>query len=66
MSEIKMRVDATHGALVRAGAKVIKNQIIGQKADGSGKPFYCPVKGRVKKVDFDGEDHEFIIIISAD
>ncbi len=61
MSEIELRVNATEGVRVRVGERVTRNQVIGQKAEGSGEPVLCPVTGRVEKVEFDGESHEFIV-----
>ena len=66
MSEIELRVNATQGTGVRVGQTVHRNQIVGQKADGSGQPYFCPIDGRVLKIDFDGENHEFIITILPD
>jgi len=66
MSEIELRVNATQGTGVRVGETVHKNQIVGQKADDSGQPYFCPIDGRVTKIDFDGENHEFIITILPD
>ena len=63
MSEREIRLDATADVFVRCGDRVVKNQVIGQKADGSCQPFLCPVDGVVREVVFDGEGHEFVVVI---
>jgi len=63
MPEVTLRVDATTGVSVRSGEEVKKHQRIGQNADGREQPCLCSVDGIVKSIKFNGNKHEFVVVI---
>jgi hypothetical protein len=65
MSEVTVRVDATGGVRVRSGESVQPGQCLGRSPDGSGEPCLCPVQGAVQSIEFDADNHQFVVIILA-
>jgi Na+-translocating ferredoxin:NAD+ oxidoreductase RnfC subunit len=65
MSRISLNVDATCGLAVKVGDRVEAGDRIGN-APETGQPVETPVSGVVASVDFQSDDHSFLVAIDAD
>ncbi len=63
MTETKINVDAVFGTEVKVGDIIEIGQQLGADP-GSGQFVLSQVKGQVKAIVFDAQDHQFQIIIS--
>jgi len=63
MTETKINVDATFGTEVKIGDIVAVGQQLGIKP-GSAQRVTNKIKGLVKEIKFDSEEHQLQIIIS--
>ena len=57
-----VRVDATHGLIVRVGDEMLPGD---RMCDIHGTPgaCVCPVRGTIESISFDPERHEFVISV---
>jgi Na+-translocating ferredoxin:NAD+ oxidoreductase RnfC subunit len=63
MTDTKINVDATFGAEVKVGDIVEPGQQLGIDPN-AGQPVISEIKGMVKEIIFDSEDHQLQIVIS--
>jgi Na+-translocating ferredoxin:NAD+ oxidoreductase RnfC subunit len=56
-----LKVDATYGLKIRPGDKIRKGQHISTSQE---QVVVSPVSGTVKSVQFEPENHEFLIVVS--
>ena len=60
-SDITLRIDATFGLKIKPGDKICKGQHIGTKQE---QIVSSPVSGTAKRICFDSENHEFMVVVS--
>ncbi|MFZ0033874.1 MAG: hypothetical protein WAK60_02645 [Sedimentisphaerales bacterium] len=61
-TEITLRIDATCGLKIKSGDKIRKGQYISTNQE---QVMTSPVSGTVKSVNFDSDNHEFLIVVSC-
>jgi len=64
INEITVRAEATFGLKVRIGDRVRRGQLIGISADTK-EPLPSPLTGIVKGVEFDSEEHAFVVVLDG-
>jgi len=60
-SDITLRIDATFGLKIKAGDTIYTGQHIGANQE---QTVSSPVSGTAKSIQFDSENHEFLVVIS--
>ncbi len=60
-ADITLRIDATFGLKIRPGDKIRKGQDI---STNQKQPVTSPESGTVKSINFDNDNHEFLVVIS--
>ena len=61
--EIILKAEATRGLKVKVGDRVRQGEHVGR---AEGEAVTSPVTGVVKRITFEAERHEFVIVIKSD
>ena len=63
MDIVRLRVEATGGVQVQVGQRVENGTVIGLRGEGQ---VVADIAGVVESIVFDGEKHEFEVVIRAE